>query len=317
MQISGMRGAELPRPAVEGVSSGTANKRSAGAPSEGRPGRVLRLSAAELGRGGFAPQLEAGRVLALHDLPYTPLPPALFESRGDRSAKNISFDPNSGALKGQRPDEALDAALREVLAAYAAWAASLLRLAAPAYAGLLQAGKASFRPRPAEQPLGGRKDDRRLHVDAFPSQPARGRRILRVFRNVHPEGEPRIWHLGEPFAEHARRFLPATRGLRPGEAALLRRLGLTKARRTDYDQRMLGLHDAAKACDSYQRDAAREVVAFAPDTTWILFSDAIPHAALSGRYALEQTFFLPVSAMRDEAASPLRILEAMSGSRLA
>jgi 3-deoxy-D-manno-oct-2-ulosonic acid (Kdo) hydroxylase len=40
------------------------------------------------------------------------------------------------------------------------------------------------------------------------------------------------------------------------------------------------------------------------------------HAALSGHGALEQTFYLPVAALRDPATSPLRVLESLSGHAL-
>jgi hypothetical protein len=162
-----------------------------------------------------------------------------------------------------------------------------------------------------------RKDDRRMHVDAFPSQPVQGRRILRVFRNVNPEGEPRVWHVGEPFEAYARRFLPATRRAAPGAAVLLQALKVTKGRRTAYDDLMLQLHDAAKASDAYQANGPRRVGRFAPGATWITFTDATVHAALCGRYAFEQTFFLPVADMADPAKSPLRILERLSGRALA
>ena len=49
-----------------------------------------------------------------------------------------------------------------------------------------------------------RKDDSRLHVDAFPSRPNRGERILRVFCNVNPNGEDRVWRVGETFEAMAR-----------------------------------------------------------------------------------------------------------------
>jgi hypothetical protein len=38
---------------------------------------------------------------------------------------------------------------------------------------------------------------------------------------------------------------------------------------------------------------------------------------MGGRYALEQTFLLPVEAMRDPARSPLRVLEKLRGHALA
>jgi len=39
---------------------------------------------------------------------------------------------------------------------------------------------------------------RLLHIDAFPSRPMHGRRILRFFANVAPDA-PRHWRVGEPF----------------------------------------------------------------------------------------------------------------------
>jgi hypothetical protein len=38
---------------------------------------------------------------------------------------------------------------------------------------------------------------------------------------------------------------------------------------------------------------------------------------MAGQYQLEQTFLLPVDAMLDESRSPLRILERLTGRRLA
>jgi hypothetical protein len=259
--------------------------------------------------------LEAGRILLIPDLEFDTPDPRLFQERADEKAKNISFDPVRGVLKGAAGVSG-DEALGAVLASYAEWASKLLSRILPDYGPHLEPGKTSFRPRPAEQAMSPRRDDRRLHVDAFPSQPARGRRILRVFRNINPAGEPRIWQLGEPFADYAARFLPEARRLRPGEGWLLQALGLTKARRTDYDQLMLGIHDAAKASEAYQREAPRETLHFPPGATWILFTDAAPHAALSGCHALEQTFFLPIAAMQAPDTSPLRILETMTGRSL-
>jgi hypothetical protein len=143
-----------------------------------------------------------------------------------------------------------------------------------------------------------------------------GRRILRVFSNVDPDGEPRVWALGEGFETYARRFLPRARPETSGLSWAAERLGLTRGRRTAYDRLMLELHDRAKADDAFQASAPRRRVDFAPGETWLVFTDAAPHAALAGRNALEQTFLLPVQAMRDEGASPLRTLERLTGKIL-
>ena len=100
-----------------------------------------------------------------------------------------------------------------------------------------------------------RKDDTRLHVDSFPSNPMRGRRLLRVFHNLNPNGQPRSWRVGEPFEDFARRFLPAIARPLPGSAAVLHALHITKSRRSAYDHYMLQLHDRVKADMAYQRAA--------------------------------------------------------------
>lgn len=53
-----------------------------------------------------------------------------------------------------------------------------------------------------------RKDDSRLHVDAFPSRPNYGERIIRIFTNINPHGEARSWRVGEDFTQLASRYLP-------------------------------------------------------------------------------------------------------------
>ena len=49
----------------------------------------------------------------------------------------------------------------------------------------------------------------------------------------------------------------------------------------------------------------------------MVYTDQVSHAALYGQDVLEQTFYLPVSAMQDENRSPLRILEKMTKQKLA
>jgi hypothetical protein len=188
----------------------------------------------------------------------------------------------------------------------------------PRYAPHLTRARTSLRP----QAVGGRamswrKDDTRLHVDAFPSRPNHGARILRVFCNVNPRGEERVWRVGEPFEAMAARFLPRLRAQRPGEAAALALLRVTKERRSEYDHLMLGLHDAAKADLDYQRGCTQEEVRFAPGTTWLCFSDQVMHAAMAGQFMFEQTIHLPLAALYDRERSPLATLERLTGRRLA
>jgi hypothetical protein len=86
-----------------------------------------------------------------------------------------------------------------------------------------------------------------------------------------------------------------------------------KGRRTEYDHIMLGIHDAMKADTEYQSQVPQTQLAFPPGVTWACFTDRVSHAAMSGQFALEQTFYLPVDAMNDPASTPLRVLERLAG----
>jgi hypothetical protein len=234
----------------------------------------------------------------------------------DDKAKNISLAPG-GEVRGTWVGEAERERLRGLMSRYRAWAQRLIVERAPTYANALEIGRTSFRPRSVDdEPTSPRKDDRRLHVDAFASQPTGGRRILRVFSNINPDGESRAWRVGEPFEAYARRWVSRARIPSPIETWALARIGVTRERRTPYDSLMLALHDAAKLDPAYQRDAPRRVIEFPPGATWIVFTDSVVHAAVRGSFALEQTFYLPLSAMSAPEASPARILERITGRAL-
>lgn len=239
----------------------------------------------------------------------------LSPSWSDGRAKNVSLD--GTRLKGARGGDRDLAELAAMVARFAEDAAALVATLFPRYAPFVTRARTSFRPQPAVgRDVSWRKDDSRLHVDAFPSRPNRGERILRVFSNVNPV-EPRVWRVGESFETMARTLLPRVRPPLPGSAAVLAALRVTKGQRSDYDHLMLGLHDRAKEDLAYQRDCAQAVVPFAPGTTWLCFSDQVMHAAVSGQYMLEQTIHLPVSALYDPARAPLAILERLTGRSLA
>ncbi|MGH7066612.1 MAG: Kdo hydroxylase family protein [Acetobacteraceae bacterium] len=265
--------------------------------------------------------LESGRVLFFPFLPFALQPDeqrfltieALAPGR-----KNISFDPAQGTCQGSRHTGAEAAGLAAMLQRFGRQAEALVLALAPGYAGLLERARTSFRPAEIEDRASSvRKDDRLLHVDAFPTRPTRGKRILRVFSNIAPDGAERLWRVGEPFPEFAKKFLPRVGTGSGGTAWFLERLGLTKGRRSVYDTIMLGLHDRMKADRAYQAEAPAADVAFPPGTSWIVFTDQVLHAALAGRFALEQTFHLPVAAMADRARAPISVLERLVGRSLA
>ena len=266
----------------------------------------------------LARTLEAGGILVLPRLAFAfePAEERFLDARwSDGRAKNISFD--SGKIKGARgaPEELAD--LGRMIARFANCASELIAALFPRYAPHQKRARTSFRPQPASgRDVSWRKDDARLHVDAFPSRPNRGERILRVFCNVNPRGEDRVWRIGERFETMAERFLPRVRKMRRIEPSLLAVLRVTKGRRSEYDHLMLGLHDCAKFDIDYQRTSPQQEVRFAPGTTWICYSDQVMHAAMGGQFMLEQTIHLPLSALYRPELSPLCILERIAGHPL-
>lgn len=227
-------------------------------------------------------------------------------------AKNISFKQQTGEIRGIEISEEKKQLLLSVLSRYAMASYRLVCVLFPHYQSSLLWGRTSFRPAKIEnRKTSYRKDDKRLHVDAFPANPNQGKRILRVFCNINPYGEDRLWRIGEPFAEVAKQFLPAISPQFPGSAALMKFIGLTRSYRTEYDHIMLQLHNRMKENDIYQKQAKQSTIHFHPGSTWVVTTDKVSHAAMSGQYLLEQTFNLPVAAMQNPLHSPLKILESL------
>jgi hypothetical protein len=268
----------------------------------------------------FVHALERGDVVFFPSLPFAVQSDesSLFSPAILSSAKNASFDPASGRVGGTTLESADRERLGRLMSRFSGAAAALVDGALPHYRGRIVRARASFRPAEiAGRATTWRKDDTRLHVDSFPASPVQGRRILRVFSNVNPMGRTRAWRIGEDFEALARRFAASLSMPWPGQASLLRMIGVTKTIRAPYDTLMLQLHDRMKEDEAYQQTAPQTAFEFPAGSTWMVFTDAVSHAAMSGQYQLEQTFLLPVEAMADEQQSPLRILERLKGRRLA
>jgi hypothetical protein len=233
----------------------------------------------------------------------------------DGKAKNISLDHTTGKMQASSLSGEPAAKLAAMIERFGSQAATLVHELLP-YRQVERA-RTSYRPVQVK----GRNyskisDDRLLHIDAFPSRPMQGRRILRFFANIAPSS-PRNWHVGQPFEEFARRFLPRVGPHLPGKSWLYEKLGVTRGKRSLYDELMLSLHDAGKLDADFQKNSPHQAVSFPPGSCWLVFTDQVLHAALGGEFALEQTFHLDVDQMREPARAPIRVLERLSGRKLA
>jgi hypothetical protein len=283
----------------------------------------------------YCARLEDGKILFFPETPFE-LP---CEDRefliGARQAsagyhKNISFRPREGRVRGLERGSADERRLAAILTAYSQRVTRFAGTFLAPYARGLQLDFASFRSieeRGRNLPLKHRND--LLHTDAFPTRPTHGNRILRIFTNLNPT-EPRVWLTSEPFHVIAPR-LAADAGLEDyAEAArspwrrwtgflprLARTLGVPWPDRSPYDRFMLGFHDYLKANRVFQDSSVKSRWEFPPNSTWIVFTDSVPHAVLSGRFALEQTYIVSESDLVLRDRSPREVLERLCGTTLA
>ena len=242
--------------------------------------------------------LEAGKVLYFPRLAFelldgedALLTPALLSP----DVRNISLDAN-GQIKGVVGGADVQRAAAAMVGRFRAQAQQLVQGLRPHYTEALRYAPTSYRPAQVESRVQSwRADDRRMHVDSFPSRPNYGERILRVFTNANPHGKPRVWRVGEPFEDVARRFLPRAKPYSRWQAKVLHKLRVTKSLRSEYDHLMLQLHDGMKSDLDYQKNAPQQSVPFPPGSVWVwvCFSDQTSHAVESGQYMLEQTLHLP------------------------
>ncbi len=265
-------------------------------------------------------QLEGGRILYFPELPFVLSEEEkifLNPEYADANSKNIGYHPEQHKIWGVKNlSEEQRRKLKTMLSRYAQSARTLVNNLLPHYQSQLITGRTSFRPlQVSNRKTSYRKDDKRLHVDAFPSSPNQGKRILRVFCNINPSAD-RVWRIGEPFENVAKRFAPIIPRPFPGSASLLHLLKITKSKRTAYDHYMLQMHDRMKEDEDYQQTVSQQEVRFPPASTWIVQTDHISHAAMQGQYLLEQTFYLPVHAMQNPNLSPLRVLEKILDRKL-
>jgi hypothetical protein len=239
--------------------------------------------------------------------------------------KNIAYRPEEDRVTGLDKSDAREATrLRAILGEYSRRAAQFVEELLPPYARKCKRDYASFRPieergRPAR--LRARND--LPHVDAFPTRPTNGDRILRLFTNINPN-QNRVWITSQTFDVLAPRFAQAIGLPQPQSKTMLARTmrsitraaGLPSARRSPYDEFMHRCHNAMKEDAGFQASCAKQRWEFSPNSTWMVFTDCVSHAVLAGQYALEQTFIVSHEAMVRPEKSPLAVLESIAGYSL-
>ena len=272
---------------------------------------------------GHAPSagIEAGQVLFLPELRSRaePREAVLFTPAILGSSKNASFDPATGRLGGTNASGDDAELLRALMRRFSDAAAALVNTLLPDYRATIARGRASFRPAEiAGRASSWRKDDTRLHVDSFPATPTGGRRILRVFSNVNPNGKPRAWRVGGDFESVARRFANTLSIPLPGSGHLLALLRVTKSPRSAYDALMLQLHDRMKGDEDVPARLAASGDRFSGglDVAGV-HRRSEPRRARRDSTSSNRPSCCQSLRCNDPERSPLRVLERLKGRRLA
>ncbi len=245
--------------------------------------------------------------------------------RAHFGTKDVSFDPATRRFSGRRPPPAAVASgLQDVLTRFSAAAQTWLAETFPEYAPGLTPDRVTWHgSEEATRRLRHTARNDLLHIDNFPTRPTHGRRILRLFMNVHP-ADPQVWGTSERFPEllaryRARHSVPVKREddwLAVG-GRWLRLFRAGWGGRSEYDAMMLRVHHFLKNDPAFQMRAARRLWTFPPGSAWLAFTDSLSYAWLRGRQTLEQSFFVSQAVLREPGESPLaRLCRAESTSPL-
>ena len=281
-------------------------------------------------------RLEAGKILFFPATPFTfDAADREFLCTAQQSSlkvhKNISYRPANALLRGVSADDpAYRDRMAQIMGDYSQNATGFLKAFLTPYAQGHQLDYASFRPiEEANRPNSLHKRNDLLHVDAFPSRPTQGGRILRIFTNVNPLEErhwrgtvpfPQIVHSMGEFAglrEQAASLNAGWRvGMREVASTMKRSLPLPITVRSSYDSLMLRLHDRMKENGRFQETCEKFDYRFPPGSTWMCYTDGVAHAVMSGKYAIEQTYIIPLQSLVSPKDSPIRVLEEWCGRSL-
>jgi hypothetical protein len=279
--------------------------------------------------------LEKGKIVCFPECPIDlPGPEDLDFLRQEMpkhlSSKNISYHPEADkiiGIKGSR--EVIDRAQR-ILKESNVRVQAFLKKAIPALTKDWMVGTASFRPLQEKgRDLPAHASNELVHVDAGAYGATHGDGIIRFFVNANPT-EDRVWVTKGAFPELYRRcgsqagVTPANgaNGLAMNESVLDRLRtsvsnGLSalvpSAKFLDsspYDRAMRRFHNYMKDTPAFQSTPeGHQEFRFKPFQAWMVFTDRVSHACISGQHAFADTFVIRLASCRLPEMAPINILK--------
>ncbi|MBA3562819.1 MAG: Kdo hydroxylase family protein [Gammaproteobacteria bacterium] len=288
------------------------------------------------GKHGISDALERGSIVHFPDCPIELPPTGDLEFLRERlpeqlKLKNISYHPEADRVRGIEGDPAIVTRVHRILTGHSRRVEAFLQRIIPSLARDWTVGTVSFRPIEEQgRNLDPHASNELVHIDAGAYGATNGDRIFRFFVNVHPH-EDRVWaskgrfpELYERYGHEAgidvsqRRLAGLAKGpLDHARTRLLRGLektGLPMARMLDsspYDRLMRRFHNFMKDTPAFQQSMEGHVdLRFKPFSAWMVFTDMVSHASVSGRYALVNTNLVPLANCRLRELAPYNILQA-------
>ena len=281
--------------------------------------------------------LERGRIVHFPECPL-PLPSPedqsfLRDELGRHlGRKNVSWYPDGNRLVGVDAGGPIRERARTILKRHAAEVDRLLGRLMPRFMRGARRGTSSFRPvQERGRQLSSHASNELVHVDAGAYGATHGDRILRFFVNLNPT-EDRVWASRGSFAELFRRHA-AEAGITASPLALKPHVmerawsgllqGLTgtfpAARLIDtspYDRLMRRFHNFMKDSRTF-RDSTqgRQTFSFRPYSAWVVLTDTVSHACLSGQHALVDTLVVPLANCTELDEAPMYVLAGSAPSR--
>jgi hypothetical protein len=246
------------------------------------------------------------------------------------SSKNISYHPEAEKIIGIRGTREVVERAQRILKENNVRVQAFLKKTIPALARDWMVGTASFRPLQEKgRDLPAHASNELVHVDAGAYGATHGDGIIRFFVNVNPS-EDRVWVTKGAFPDLYRRYgdeariVPAN-----GEDGRAMDEGLLDRLRTSFSKGASALVPSAKFIDSSPYDRAmrrfhnymkdtpafqstpegHREFRFKPFQAWMVFTDRVSHACLSGQHAFADTFVIRLGSCRLPEMAPINILK--------
>ncbi|MGI9291328.1 MAG: Kdo hydroxylase family protein [Gammaproteobacteria bacterium] len=241
--------------------------------------------------------------------------------------KNVSYHPEAGTVRGLDPESSIKDLVQSSLVNHSARVSEFLLQRMPKLFRNALVGTCSFRPMEEQgRNLKAHASNELIHIDAGAYGATNGDRILRFFVNYNTTAD-RVWATRGAFPELFEQYGSAAglddvnasnlhKGplghLRTGALKGIDKLGLPVSRALDsspYDRAMRKFHNFMKDTPSFQSDPAGRVeMHFKPGSAWMVLTDMVSHACLSGQHCINYTALLPLEDCQHPNLAPYNIL---------